>query len=348
MTARQHAALTDTRTRRDDMLRRRTFGAGAILAAIALSTGLAVTGDAADYPTRPIEIVVPYAPGGGTDIMVRQIVKVIEEQKLVPVAVTVANRTGGSGVVGKSYAANRPPDGYTLVAVDAGNWQQELQGNATWSYRKDFTYVARMVTDVNLLVVRKESPYKTFQEFLDAARAKGKGGLSIGGTNVGQVDHIATINLNRASKLDFTYVPFKSGGEVTTNLLGGHVDAAWANPNECIGQLEAGQVRALAVADEERLKSLSSIPTMKELGVAVVSNQWRALGGPGNLPKQVVDYWTAVLDKVRKTDTWRKGYLEKSVLEDGWLTGEQFLQLVDREMEVDKAVFAELGMLKKK
>ena len=114
-----------------------------------------------DYPTRAIEIVVPYAPGGGTDIMVRQIVKVLEEQKLVTVPLTVNNKVGGSGVVGKSYAINRPPDGYTLVAVDAGNWQQELQGNATWNYRKDFTYLARMVTDVNLLIVRKESPHQT-------------------------------------------------------------------------------------------------------------------------------------------------------------------------------------------
>ena len=108
---------------------------------------------------------MPYAPGGGTDIMVRQIVKVLEEQKLVSVPVTVANRTGGSGVVGKSYAINRPADGYTLVAVDAGNWQQELQGNATWNFRKDFTYLARMVTDVNLLVVRKESPTRPSRSF---------------------------------------------------------------------------------------------------------------------------------------------------------------------------------------
>jgi tripartite-type tricarboxylate transporter receptor subunit TctC len=86
---------------------------------------------------------------------------------------------------------------------------------------------------------------------------------------------------------------------------------------------------------------------MKELGVAMVSNQWRALGGPGNLPKPVVDFWVNALDKVRKTDTWRKGFLEKSVLEDGWLTGEAFLQAVDREQEIDKAVFAELGLLKK-
>ncbi len=299
------------------------------------------------YPNRAIEIVVPYAPGGGTDIMVRQIVKVLEEQKLVTVPVTVNNRTGGSGVVGKSFAINRPADGYTLVAVDAGNWQQELQGNATWNYRKDFTYIARMVTDVNLLIVRKESPINSLQEFVAAARAKGKGGLSVGGTNVGQVDHIANINLAKAAKVDLTYVPFKSGGEVTTNLLGGHVDAAWANPNECIGQLEAGQVRALAVGDEERLKGLPKIATMKELGVSMVSNQWRALGGPGNLPKPVVDFWVNALDKVRKTDSWKKGFLEKSVLEDGWLIGDDFLKSVDREMEIDKGVFAELGMLKK-
>jgi putative tricarboxylic transport membrane protein len=331
------------------MRTRRTFLSMAAALAIGLvSIAAAPPAAAADYPTRPIEIVVPYAPGGGTDIMVRQIVKVIEEQKLVPVALTVANRTGGSGVVGKSYAINRPPDGYTLVAVDAGNWQQELQGNATWNYRKDFTYLARMVTDVNLLIVRKESPYTTLQEFIAAAKAKGKGGLSIGGTNVGQVDHIANINLARATKVDFTYVPFKSGGEVMTNLLGGHVDAAWANPNECIGQLEAGQVRALAVGDEERVRTLSKIPTMKELGVPVVSNQWRGLGGPGNLPKNVVDFWIGVLDKIRQTESWKKGFLEKSVLEDGWLTGDAFLKLIDQEMEVDKAVFAELGMLKKK
>jgi len=338
----QGIGMTST-TRRGALNTRRAL----LVVATGLVAGLPGGARAADYPTRPIEIVVPYAPGGGTDIMVRQIVKVIEEQKLVPVPVTVNNRTGGSGVVGKSYAVNRPPDGYTLVAVDAGNWQQELQGNATWNFRKDFTYIARMVTDVNLLIVRKESPVSTVQEFLAAARAKGKGGLSVGGTNVGQVDHIANINLSKAAKVDLTYVPFKSGGEVMTNLLGGHIDAAWANPNECIGQLEAGQVRALAVADEERLKGLPKIATMRELGVSMVSNQWRAVGGPGNLPKPVVDFWVNVLDKVRKTDSWRKGFLEKSVLEDGWLIGDAFLQSIDREQEVDKAVFAELGMLKK-
>ena len=97
-----------------------------------------------------------------------------------------------------------------------------------------------------------------------------------------------------------------------------------------------------------KLKGLPKIQTMKELGVPMVSNQWRAVGGPANLPKPVVDYWVNVLDKVRKTDFWRKDFLEKSVLEDGWLIGDPFLQSIDKEQEVDKAVFGELGMLKKK
>ncbi len=316
--------------------------------AVALVLAVAAGPAAAQYPTRPIELVVPYAPGGGTDIMYRQIVKVIELEKLVPVPMTVVNRSGGSGVVGKAYAINKPRDGYTLVAMDQGNAQQELLGNAPWDFRKDFTYIARMVTDVNLLIVRKDSPHRTLAEFIAAARSKGKGGLSLGGTGSGGVDHIANISLNRAANVDLTYVPFKSGGEVMTNLLGGHIDAAWANPNECIGQLESGQVRALAVADEQRLKLLSQVPTMRELGVNVISNQWRAVGAGGNLPKPIVDFWVGVLDKVRKNDEWRKGYLEKSVLEDGWLTGDAFLKFVTEEYESSKAVFAELGMLKKK
>ena len=318
------------------------------LATVALLLGLAAGPAGAQYPTRPVELVVPYAPGGGTDIMYREIVKVIEREKLVPVAMTVVNRSGGSGVVGKSYAINKPRDGYTLVAVDQGNAQQELLGHAPWDFRKDFTYIARMVTDVNLLIVRKESPYRTLEEFVAAARTKGKGGLTVGGTGTGGVDHIANISLNRAAKVDLTYVPFKSGGEVMTNLLGGHTDAAWANPNECVGQLEAGQVRALSVAAENRLNLLSKVPTMRERGFDVISTQWRAVGAGGNLPKPLVDYWVGVLDKVRKTGEWRKGYLEKSVLEDGWLTGDAFLKFVTEEYENSRAVFAELGMLKKK
>lgn len=299
------------------------------------------------YPSRPIELIVPYAPGGGTDIMFRHIVKVIEAHKLVPVPVAIVNKTGGSGAVGKSYMIRSKRDGYILGAVDYGNATQQLLGEATWDYRKDFTYIAKMVDDVNLLIVRKESPIKSLGELVTEVKRRGPKKFSVAGTATASQDHIATLDLNKALGVELNYLPVKSGGEVMTTLLGGHVDAAWANPNECIGQLEAGAVRALGVTDVKRLDLLPAIPTFKEQGVAVTSYFWRAFGGPGGLPREVIDYWVDILAKVRKTQEWQKGYLEKSVLADGWLVKDEFTRLMDQENEAYKEVFARLGMLKK-
>lgn len=316
---------------------------GAVLIVASTSPGWAQ----AAYPSRAIELVVPYAPGGGTDIMYRHLVKVIEAHKLVPVPLTIVNKSGGSGAVGKSYMIKSKADGYVLGAVDYGNVTQQLLGEATWDYRKDFTYIAKLVDDVNLLIVRKDSPFKTLGELVAEVKRRGPKKFSIAGTATASQDHIVSLDLNKALGVEINYLPVKSGGEVMTTLLGGHVDAAWANPNECIGQLEAGAVRALGVTDVKRLDLLPRIPTFKEQGVEVTSYFWRAFGGPPGLSPQVIDYWVDVLAKVRQTSEWRKGYLEKSVLADGWLVKEEFAKLMDREYETYREVFGRLGMLKK-
>jgi len=315
-----------------------------IAAALAIPAGV---GAQEKYPSRPIELVVPYAPGGGTDIMFRHIVKVIETHKLVPVPIAIVNKTGGSGAVGKSHMIRSKPDGYVLGAVDPNNVTQQLLGEVTWDYRKDFTYIAKMVDDVNLLIVRKESPLKTLGELVAEVKRRGAKKFSIAGTATASQDHIASLDLNKAIRVETTYLPVKSGGEVMTTLLGGHVDAAWANPVECISQLEAGTVRALGVTDVKRLELLPKIPTFKEQGVDMTSYLWRGFGGPPGLPREVVDYWVDILTKLRKTQEWQKGYLEKSVLADGWVVKVDFAALMDRELEAYREVFAGLGMLKK-
>lgn len=311
----------------------------------------AIAGCAApsQYPNKPIELVVPYAPGGGTDNMYRAIVKAIEEEKLSPVPINVVNKSGGGGATGKNYARTKPADGYTLVAVDTGNVTQQLLGEADWDYKKDFTYVAKMVDDVNLIIVKADSPFKTLKDLVDKAKQKEKS-VSMAGTGAGgNTDAIAASNFDRILGVKINYVPYASGGEVMTNLLGGHVDAAWANPNECIAQLEAKQVRALAVADVKRVADLPDIPTVKEaVGTDVVSTQWRAVGGPPNLPKEVVDWWVKTLDKVRKNKNWQENYMKKQVLADGWATGDDFVKVVDREYAFYKDVFAQMGLLKEK
>ncbi|MBI4610725.1 MAG: tripartite tricarboxylate transporter substrate binding protein [Candidatus Rokubacteria bacterium] len=328
---------------------RRTVSAG-IVALLTTAASLAAPGLAwpqEKYPSRPIELIVPYAPGGGTDIMFRNIVKVIEAHKLVAVPIAIVNKTGGSGAVGKSHMIRSKPDGYVLGAVDPNNVTQQILGEASWDYRKDFTYIAKMVDDVNLLIVRKESPLKTLGELVAEIKRRGPKKLSIAGTATASQDHIASLDLNKAIGVEANYLPVKSGGEVMTTLLGGHVDAAWANPNECIGQLEAGTVRALGVADVKRLELLPKIPTFKEQGVDMTSYLWRGFGGPAGLPRQIVDYWVDVLTKVRKTQDWQKGYLEKFVLPDGWVVKEEFAKLMDQEYGAYREIFAKLGMLKK-
>lgn len=299
------------------------------------------------YPARAIEFIVPYAPGGGTDIMFRHIVKVIETHKLVPVPIAIVNKTGGSGAVGKSHMIRSKPDGYTLGAVDPTNVTQQLLGEVAWDYRKDFTYIAKMVDDVNLIIVRKESSIQSLGELVAEIKRRGPKKFSIAGTATASQDHIASLDLNKAIGMEANYLPVKSGGEVMTTLLGGHVDAAWANPVECISQLEAGTVRALGVADVRRLDLLPKIPTFKEQGVDMTSYLWRGFGGPAGLPREVIDYWVDTLAKARKTSDWQKGYLEKSVLGDGWLVKDEFAKLMDRENQTFKEVFAGLGMLKK-
>jgi putative tricarboxylic transport membrane protein len=128
--------------------------------------------------------------------------------------------------------------------------------------------------------------------------------------------------------------------------LGGHVDGAWANPNECIGQLEAKQFKILGVATEKRSPLFPNHPTLREQGYDAISLQTRSMVGKAGIPMEAVDYWVRVLDKVRNTPEWKE-YLKKFLLDDGWLVKEEFLKDADNDYKTTKAVMDELGMSKK-
>ena len=298
------------------------------------------------YPTRPIDIIVPYSPGGGTDIMFRNIEKIISQYKLVPQPVNIINRPGGAAAIGKAYVLSKAADGYTLTCFDLGTVSQQIEGKAKWDYRKDFAYIARMVSDINLLVVRFDSAVNNGKDLVAAIQKKGPKSISIGGSVTGGPDQFATIELNRATRQQFNYVPFNSGGEVMTNLLGGHIDAAWANPNECIGQLEAKQAKIVGVATEKRSPLFANSPTLKEQGIDTISLQTRSVVAKAGVPMEVIDFWVQVLGQVRKTPEWKK-YLNDNLLEDGWLAKDEFLKDADNDYRTIKAIMDEMGMSKK-
>lgn len=317
-----------------------------ILSILVLLGGCFAAG-AQQYPTRPVEIIVPYAPGGGSDIMVRNMVKVIEQHKLVPMAIAVVNKAGGGGAIARTQFSQARPDGYTLGVMDPNPVLQQLLGEAPQDYRTDFTYIAKLVDDVNFLIVKTDSPIKTLANAIAEIKKRGAKRFSIAGTATGSQDHVASIDFDAAIGQQTNYLITKSGGEVLTTLLGGHVDAAWANPSECIEQYKAGQVRILAVGDTKRLADFPDVPTFRESGIDMVSYNWRGIGGPPRLPKAVVDYWVDVLGKMRATPDWKQGYLAKVYQEDGWVVGDQLMAYVHKEHDQFKAVFEKLGMLKK-
>jgi putative tricarboxylic transport membrane protein len=316
------------------------------LALLILGSSVEITFAQGKYPTKAVDIIVPYAPGGGTDIMFRNIEKIISQYKLVAQPVNIINKPGGGGAIGKAFCLSKPPDGYTLTCFDLGTVSQQIDGKAKWDFRKDFAYIARMVSDINLLIVPVDSPFNNAKDLLEAIKKKGPKSISLGGTGIGGADTYANFDLNKASKQEFNYVPFNSGGEVMTNLLGKHINGAWANPNECVSQLEAKLVKIIGVCTEKRSPLFPNHPTMHEQGLKVISTQTRSVVARAGAPKEAIDYWVQVLGKVRQTPEWGN-FLKINLLEDGWLAKEDFFKDAENDYNMVKAIMDELGISKK-
>ena len=173
------------------------------LGLIVLGSSVGSTFAQGKYPTKAIDIIVPYSPGGGTDIMFRNIDKIISQHKLVSHPINIVNRGGGGGAIGKAFCLSRPADGYTFTCFDLSTVSQQIDGKAKWDYRKDFTYIARIVSDINLVIVRSDSPVNNAKDLVEAIKKKGPKSFSLGGTGTGGPDHFATIELNKATKQEF-------------------------------------------------------------------------------------------------------------------------------------------------
>src|SRR5436190_22235349 len=192
----------------------------------------------AKYPAKTVEVVVPYAPGGGTDNLMRMITGIMDENKWSQVPMNVNNRAGGSGAVGFTYLINKKGDSHVIAGATPMIVSGKIEGRLSGNHRDAMTILMIVAIDELMLSVRNESPYKTIDDFVKAARAR-PGTLTVGGTATFSEDHIFTYLFEQAAKIKLKYVPFNSGGEVTAALMGGHIDAAVENPNEIVAQIEA-------------------------------------------------------------------------------------------------------------
>jgi putative tricarboxylic transport membrane protein len=321
-----------------------------LLAASLLGLALLIAGpDAAHaqaYPSKNIEVVVPFAPGGGTDNLMRMITGIMDENKWSPVALNVNNRVGGSGTVGYVYLINKKGDSHVVAGATPMIVSGKLQGRLSGNHRDAITVLMIVAIDELMLSVRTESPFKTVEDFVNAARAK-PGTLTVGGTGTHNEDHIFAHLFEQAAGIKLKYVPFNSGGEVTAALMGGHIDGGIMNPNEISAQVEAGKAKNLAVAARKRMTDAPDVPTFAEKGHKFYWEQMRGVVGPAGMAPEAVAWWQDALKKVTQTKKWQEEYVKRNLLTPTAWVGEEANKYLDGITGDYESALSALGGLKK-
>ena len=250
---------------------------------------------AADYPIKPIEVIVPWQAGGGSDIGTRLLASAAK--KVIPQPLVVVNKPGASGEIGCTALAQAKPDGYTIGLINPPTTVLlPLQRNTTYKMT-DFRYIINVMEDIGCLCVRTESPFKTVEDLVKYAKGKPRE-LTVGNAGAGSDAHMLSMDFAKKANILITPVPLTGGGEARTVLLGGHIDAAVMKVGEAQPFVESKQIRILAVAAGERVKDFPKIPTLKERGINTAMTVTRAIAGPAGIPESVVQYLHDRLKKV--------------------------------------------------
>jgi len=280
-------------------MKRRTFVAlsGAALAAPAPVSPLG----AQNWPDKPITMVVPAPPGGGTDLVARMYSDLLTQE--LGQQVLVDNKGGGNGNVGTAIVARARPDGYTLLmqysAYHSAN--PALIKDLNWK-PDDFTGVAMGAVAPHVIVIAKKVPADTLKDFIAYAKAN-KGKLNYASVGAGSVPHLGGVLLNKAAGLDLTHVPYKGAGPATADLVAGQVELMVVTPPSVSGHIRSGAVKALALASEQRHPAFPDIPTTAEAGLpGYTLDGWFALFAPAGTPQPIVDKVNAAMRKLAKSD----------------------------------------------
>jgi tripartite-type tricarboxylate transporter receptor subunit TctC len=257
----------------------------AVVAVAMLSAGVPTSAQSA-FPSKPVHIFVPYAAGGGVDILARTLGDVVSKQW--GQSVVVENRPGAGGLVASQALVASPPDGYTLIVVASGHATNPLlHPKIPYDTFKDFTPISLLGSSPNILLVRADSPFKSLGDMIAQARAK-PGNLSFAYAGTGTSTHLAGELLKNLARIDLNAVPYRGGAPAINDLLGGQVAMSFNNGPESIPQLEAGTVRALAVTTAARASLLPDVPSMSETVPGYDTEVWWGLLGPAGMPADLV------------------------------------------------------------
>src|SRR3954451_4631354 len=294
------------------MNRREVLAGAASLFSVA-----ALDGARADFkPTRPIEFVVHGGPGSGNDVFARALISIVDQEKLSPVRLQVANKPGGGSTAASAYVVSKKGDPH-VIACWTNVWITDaLVQEAATNRLSDMTPIARLVVEPALVVVKADSPIKSMADFIATAKAK-PGALKMSGGSITSRENIVRQLIQKTTGVRWAFISFPSGGERIAALLGGHVDLMIVDPSEAGEQVRAGKLRTIAQVNDRRLPGFPDVPTLKEAGFDIPNvPQMRGVVGPPGISGDAVAYYEDLFLKVSKTATWQR------FLNDSQLDGE--------------------------
>jgi len=270
-----------------------------LASALALVAGPAF----AQYPTKPVRIIVPYPPGGTTDILARLVAKGLTDK--FGQTFVVENRPGASGAIGSQAVAKSPPDGYTLVmgTISSHGINSALYKSLPYDPVKDFAPVTNVASTPNVIAVNPSLPAKNLNELLKLAREK-PGKLNFGSTSQGGSPHMSAELLKMMAHVELVHVPYKGAGPMLADLIGGQIEIGFDNLPSTMSHIKSGKVRAIAVTTTKRWPGAPDIPTVAESGVPGYEvSGWFGLLAPAGTPKPVVDaLYRAIADLLKQPD----------------------------------------------
>jgi tripartite-type tricarboxylate transporter receptor subunit TctC len=300
------------------------------------------------YPSKPIQMVVPFPPGGVADITGRPTAQFMS--RILKQPIVIVNKPGAGGAIGMATVAKGRPDGYTLLmalsSVSIIPVAERLQGRPASYSLQELAPVALISADPTVLVVRADGPYKNLKDFVAAAKAN-PGKINYASSGVYGTLHVAMEIFANAAGIKLYHIPYQGGGPAVTALLGSQVDALASGPSAAIGQIKAGRMRALAVWGDKRLAAMPEVPSMKELGYNAEFYIWSGLFLPAGTPPVIT---TRLRNTVRQVvnEPDFKDAMAKIDTPIAYLDAPEFAKFVDRDAKRLEAAVVRIGRIDEK